>query len=133
MSKFVLEEINDVNGEVEFFKILEDGTCYWNDFCIEIETKTNWGEELDQLKARMDDVSNRLILPKEKFRKYKGFDDTYEVKTRNLRAYLLLDENGYVLINASKKSDQEKGINKYKAIITRYLQEKQNVKSKDLK
>lgn len=133
MSKFVLEELNDVNGQVDFFKILEDGICYWNDFCIEIETNTNWNEELDQLKARMDDVSNRLILPKEKFRKYKGIDDTYEAKTKNLRAYLLLDENGYILVNASKKSDQEKGINKYKAIITRYLQEKQNVKSKNLK
>jgi hypothetical protein len=139
MSKFDLEELNDVNGSVEFFKILEEKigvkrkACYWNDFCKEIEDKTNWGGEIDELKAVMDDVANGQIVGKKWWRKYKGIDDTYEAKTDNLRAYLLKDESGYIIINASKKSDQDKGINKYQSITKRYLTEKQNAKRKNTK
>lgn len=133
MSKFVLEEINDVNGDIDFYKVIEDAFCYWNDFCISIENKTNWGIQLDQLKARMDDVANGEILPKERFRKLEGMDDSYEVKTANLRAYLLLDENGFIIIYASKKSEQNKALNKFTSIKNRYLKEKEDAKRKNPK
>ncbi|HEY5326833.1 MAG TPA: hypothetical protein VIJ27_07520 [Mucilaginibacter sp.] len=139
MSKFVLEILNDVNGNVDFFKILEERVgldrkrCYWNEFCKEIEDETNWACELDEMKAVMDDVANGEIVPKWKWRKYKGIDDTYEAKTDNLRAYILKDENGYIIIYAGKKSDQDKGINRYKSITKRYLAEKQNAKRKNPK
>ena len=133
MSKFALELLNDVNGEIDFFKVLENAVCYWNEFCLEIESKTNWATQLDQLKARMDDVANKKLLPKEKFRKLKAMDDSYEVKTADLRAYLLLDQNGYIIMYAGKKSDQDKEIIKFNAIKERYLTSKEDVKRKTSK
>src|ERR1700749_5074955 len=107
MSKFVLEPLNDVNGEIDFFKILENEECYWNKFCIEIEESGNWEAQLDQLKAIMDDVANKKLLPQNKFKKLDPpKTDEYEAKTHDLRAYLLLDDNGFILMYASKKSEQ---------------------------
>jgi len=133
MSKFVLESLNDVNGDVEFFKILEESICYWNEFCKHIENEKNWVDQLDQLKSRMDDVANKKLLPKEKFRKLKGMDDCYEVKSKNLRAYLLLDENGYVIMYAGKKTEQTQSLGKFEAIKKRYLKDKEDAKRKSSK
>jgi hypothetical protein len=127
MSKFVLEPCNDIVGKITFFKIIEDTECYWNDFCKEIEKDGTWDDQLDQLKSRMDEVSNLKIMPYKKFHKLDPPSvDEYEVKTDNLRAYLLFDNNGYIILYAGKKTDQDKDLRTFRKIRQRYLNAKDN-------
>jgi len=127
MSKFVLEPCNDINGKIVFFKILEDSYCSWNEFCKEIESDATWEDQLDLLKSRMDEVANLKLMPYTKFHKLDPpKTDEYEVKTANLRAYLLLDSNGYIIMYAGKKTDQPKDLITFRAIKKRYLNANKN-------
>ncbi|HSY62428.1 MAG TPA: hypothetical protein VK796_11150, partial [Cytophaga sp.] len=99
----------------------------WNDFCKEIEKDGTWDNQLDQLKSRMDEVSNLNNMPYKKFHKLDPPSvDEYEVKTDNLRAYLLLDNNGYIILYAGKKADQDKDLRTFRKIRQRYLDAKDN-------
>jgi len=129
MSKFVVEPCNDVNGTIPFFKIIEDSKCYWNEFCIEIEKDGTWENQLDQLKSRMDEISNLKSLPFKKFHKLDPPSiDEYEVKTDNLRAYLILYKSTYIILYAGKKTNQVKDLKTFKKIRERYL----NAKTTDI-
>jgi hypothetical protein len=131
MIKFVVEPCNDVVGKVKFSKLIEDTVCYWNIFCLQIEREVTWESQLDQLKSIMNDVSNIRLLPNNKFKKLiPPSTDEYEVKTHDLRAYLLLDENGYIILYASKKSEQNGAIVTFRSIKKRYLEYKNYVKRK---
>lgn len=127
MPKFVLEPCNDINGERRFFKLIENTQCQWNEFCILIEKEGTWEEQLDLLKTRMDEVSKNKTLPYKKCHKMDSPDnDSYEFKTDNLRVYVLLNDNEYIIVHAGKKSNQAKDIVKYRAIKKRYLNANKN-------
>jgi hypothetical protein len=123
MSKFVLQELNNVNGKITFFKIIEDGVCYWNEFCKTIQNEGIWIEQLDTLISQMDTKANLKSLPKEKYHPYstevKGVNG-FEFKTRDLRAYGINDDFGNVIIFAGKKNSQDKDEVKFKSIVKRY-------------
>jgi hypothetical protein len=127
MSKFVLDEFNNVNGTITFFKIIEDGVCYWNEFCKTIQNEGVWVEQLDTLISQMDRKANLKSLPKEKYHDYstgvKGVSG-FEFKTRDLRAYGIKDELGNVIIFAGKKNSQNKDEEKFKSIVKRYSNSK---------
>ncbi|MDR3693517.1 hypothetical protein [Mucilaginibacter sp.] len=106
MSKFVLDEFNNVNGTITFYKIIEDGVCYWNEFCKTIEKEGIWYEQIYTLISQMDRKAKLKSLPKEKYHDYstgvKGVNG-FEFKTKDLRAYGIKDELGNVIIFAGKK------------------------------
>ncbi|CAN5174548.1 hypothetical protein BH09BAC6_BH09BAC6_16800 [soil metagenome] len=124
MSKFALKEFNNVNGTITFFKIIEDGFCYWDDFCKSIQRDGTWVEQLDVLVSQMDDKANLKPLSEKKYKEIstgingiKGF----EFRTKDLRAYGIKDAQGNIIIYAGKKSTQPKDIPKLKSIVKRYL------------
>ncbi|MEX8548901.1 MAG: hypothetical protein V5804_14990 [Mucilaginibacter sp.] len=123
MSKFVLEPCNDIVGKITFLKIIENTICYWNIFCLRIESEGTWEEQIDLLKSRMDEVSNSALLPHNKFKKLDPpKTDEFEVKTGNLRAYLILHKSAYIIMYAGKKTDQAKDLRTFRAIKKRYLE-----------
>jgi hypothetical protein len=127
MSIFVLDEINNVNGSITFYRLIEDGLCYWNEFCLEIEREGNYYEQVFTLTSQMNSKANLKSLPKEKYHDYdtkvKGVSG-FEFKTRNLRAYGIKDELGNIIIFAGKKSNQSKDETTFRSIVKRYSESK---------
>jgi hypothetical protein len=123
MSKFVLEPPKDIYGHIKFFKLIEDSVCYWNVFCEQIDSEGNWGDQIDLLKSRMDEVSSGHLMPYKKFHKLDPpKTDEYEVKTDGgLRVYLLLNSGEYIIMYAGKKNEQTKNLRTFRAIKKRYL------------
>jgi hypothetical protein len=128
MSKFVLKEFNNVNGTITFFKLIEDGYCYWDEFCKGIQREATWVEQLDALVSQMDDKANLKTLSEKKHKEFstgiKGISG-FEFRTRDLRAYGIKDEQGNVIIFAGKKTTQDKDEIKFRSIVKRYISSKQ--------
>lgn len=124
MSKFVLKELNHVNGTITFFKIIEDGVCYWDEFCKGIQRDGTWVEQIAALVSQMDAKANLKPLSEKKYKEIstgiKGII-SFEFRTWDLRAYGIKDENGNIIILAGKKTTQDKDISQFKSIIKRYL------------
>jgi putative component of toxin-antitoxin plasmid stabilization module len=124
MSKFVLKAYNNVTGKVRFFKLIEDTVCYWDNFCREIQEESNFEDQLDAIIARMNDVANLRMLPKQKFRDITPAKEKikeYEIKTSDLRVYLIKDDNGNIVLIGGKKNSQPEDIKKFRALKKSYL------------
>ena len=124
MSKFVLKEYNNVTGRIKFFKLIEDKICYWDDFCREIQKDSNLTDQLVTVIARMNDIANLRMLPKEKFKDItpeKQAVREYEIKTKDLRVYFIKDELGNVVLIGGKKNSQPEDIKRFRAIKKAYL------------
>ncbi|MDO3627118.1 hypothetical protein [Mucilaginibacter sp. BT774] len=131
MSKFVLEPFNDVIGKTKFYKIIEDTVCYWNLFAQRIEKESTWEIQIDKLRSIMNEVSqygnDKSKIPGKKFKKLDppGTDE-FEVRTDDLRAYCILDKNGYIILYAGKNKEQDQDLNTFRGIKKRYLSAKEN-------
>lgn len=124
MSKFVLKEYNNVLGRIKFFKLIEDKVCYWDEFCREIQKDANLEYQLITVISRMNDIANLRMLPKEKFRDITPGKQTireYEIKTKDLRVYLIKDESGNVVLMGGKKNSQPEDIKRFRGIKKAYL------------
>lgn len=124
MSKFVLKEYNNVTGKIKFFKLIEDKVCYWDDFCREIQKDSNLEDQLIAIISRMNDVANLRILPKNKFRDItpgKEKIKEYEIKTSDLRVYLIKDEVGNIVLIGGKKNSQPEDIKRFRSLKKTYL------------
>ena len=124
MSKFVLKEYNNVLGRIKFFKLIEDKVCYWDEFCREIQKDANLEYQLITVISRMNDIANLRMLPKEKFRDITPGKQTireYEIKTKDLRVYLIKDESGNVVLMGGKKNSQPEDIKRFREIKKAYL------------
>jgi len=127
MSKFVLHEINNVNGIIKFYRLIDDGVCYWNEFCIKLEAEGTYYDQVFSITAQMNDKANLKSLPKNKHKsfntKVKGVSG-FEFRTRDLRAYGISDEDGNVIIFAGKKANQPKDEIQFRSIVKRYIESK---------
>ncbi|RKR84838.1 hypothetical protein BDD43_5091 [Mucilaginibacter gracilis] len=124
MSKFALKEYNNVTGKIKFFKLIEDTVCYWDDFCREIQKEANFEDQLITIISRMNDVANLRRLPKEKFRDItpdKEVIKEYEIKTKDLRVYLIKDDVGNIVLIGGKKSSQVSDIKSFRALKRSYF------------
>jgi hypothetical protein len=127
MSKFALDEMNNVNGVITFYRLIEDGVCYWNEFCVEIEKEGTHYEQVFALTAQMNRKANLQSLAEKKYHAY----DTkvtgvsgFEFKTKDLRAYGIKDEQGNIIIFAGKKSNQDDDEVTFRSIVKRYTESK---------
>jgi hypothetical protein len=127
MSKFVLDEINNVNGTIRFYKLIEDGICYWNEFCLALQAEGTYYDQVFSITSQMNDKANLKTLPNTKHKsfntKVKGVNG-FEFRTRDLRAYGINDENGNVIIFAGKKANQGKDEIRFRSIVKRYIESK---------
>jgi hypothetical protein len=127
MSTFVLDEMNNVNGTITFYRLIEDGVCYWNEFCMSIENEGTHYEQVFALTAQMNRKANLHSLSEKKYHAY----DTnvpgisgFEFKTKDLRAYGIKDGDGNTIIFAGKKSNQRTDEVMFRSIVKRYIESK---------
>lgn len=72
----------------------------------------------------MNDVANLRSLPKQKYRDVTPTKETvkeYEIKTADLRLYLIKDETGNLVLLGGKKSTQDEDFKAFRLLKKRYL------------
>jgi hypothetical protein len=128
MPTFEIERVDEVRGEVPFFRLFRDGVCqfseFWNDCLRDAVLK----KELVQIQTRMEYIANRQYnyLDKTKFRELTGrasgdLNKDYEIKTKHLRVYFTKDENGNILIVGGTKKDQKSDIKRMRTTKSEYF------------
>lgn len=126
MSRFTLKHIPQIKGKTRFYFLTIDGKCQYEKFEEQITQEGSYEHELDQLQLRFQEVAE-MIRPinKEKFRDItpqKEKVKEYEAKTKNLRVYLIHQENkGRIIIFAGRKNTQKKDIRKFRSIKNQYI------------
>jgi hypothetical protein len=129
MSKFALEKIEQVVGKIKFYRLVIDSKCQFTEFCNSIENEGGYDDQLDAIYSRMNSIANLKMLPKEKFRQlFASPVKQYEIKTKDLRVYLIKEEKtGNIIFLGGKKNSQKGDIKKFITIVKsyhKYLNEK---------
>lgn len=125
MNKFALRRLSQIRGRVPVFMLETDGICQFEEFCAQIEADGNLKKQLVTVLARMDQVANMQRLPAEKFKDItpaKEYVREFEIKTRDLRVYMIKEEN-HIVVLGGKKNTQANDIRKFRSVKRRYLQQ----------
>ena len=125
MLKFVLENISEITGRLKIFKLIVNNHCEFDEFEQKIAKEVSYASELVTIQARLQEIAEGKLLPKEKFRNItpKGeLVKEYEIKTRHLRVYLFHEEKtGRIIVCGGKKTTQHKDINHFRRIKREYF------------
>lgn len=126
MSKFALRHVPNIKGKTKFYFLIVNGVCQYEEFEEKIIRDGNYEQELDQLQLRFQEVAEMLRpINKQKFRDItprKEQVKEYEAKTKNLRVYLIHQENkGRIIVFAGQKNTQKKDIRKFRSLKGQYL------------
>ena len=125
MTKFALKHIDEIVGRIKIFKLQVNNHCEYDDFEKQIRTEGSYSSELVTIQARLHDIADGKLLPKEKFRNItpkKELIKEYEIKTRHLRVYLFHEEKtGRVIVCGGKKTTQQKDLNHFRRIKKEYF------------
>lgn len=128
MPKFAVEKIKEIDGKVNFFKLLIDGVWLYDSFCANLTEEGGYDSELRKVQALMQEVSEMKSLPQTKGKPLKGNSNSvkeFEIKTKTLRIYLIHEENtGKIIVLGGKKTTQNKDITRFRGIVTQYLNSK---------
>jgi putative component of toxin-antitoxin plasmid stabilization module len=104
---------------------LENNKCEYDEFEKQIQIESSYSSELVTIQARLHDIADGKLLPKEKFRNItpkKELVKEYEIKTRHLRVYLFHEEKtGRVIVCGGKKITQLKDMKHFRLIKKEYL------------
>lgn len=99
--------------------------CEYDEFEKQIEKEGSYSSELVTIQARLQEIADCKLLPKEKFRNItpkKEQVKEYEIKTRHLRVYLFHEEKtGRVITCGGKKTTQKKDINHFRWVKKEYF------------
>lgn len=122
MTKFTLESLPQFDCcKIKVSRLFIDGKCQYDDFEKDILKEGTYPGELDSLQATLEQSCQLVRLPDNKFKKLKLGKlplEGYEVKSRNLRLYLVhIKQTGRVIILGGKKTDQPKDIRRLKSLI----------------
>lgn len=132
MINFTLKRIEEIVGKLKLFKLLVNDRCEYDEFEKQIKAEASHSSELMTIQARLYDVAELRLLPKEKFRDItpkKEMIKEYEIKTKHLRVYLFHEEKtGRVIVCGGKKTNQQKDISHFRRIKKEYFNQ-QNRKS----
>ena len=131
MSKFRVEKIEEIDGKIEFFKLVKNNKCEFEEFIEKYSRDGNLKSELIKMQSTLQNISEgkKDRIPESKFKVLKGrrkndLVKDYEVKTKNLRLYFFTDESGRIIVLGGKKGTQKRDIKKLRSIKKEYLQEK---------
>lgn len=109
------------NPQYEFHKVVINGQCLIDDFINHINERGNKKEKsaLASIISNMDMLTDRTMLPKEKFRPIKnmGRDDVFEFKKDSLRIYIIKQRPNVFVILGGYKTKQDKDINKLARLV----------------
>ena len=125
MPIFALHYIAEVIGQIRIYKLIVNSYCEFDEFESEIRNEGSYVSELVTIQARLQDIANGKLLPREKFRNItpkKELQKEYEIKTRHLRVYLFHEEKtGRIIVCGGKKGTQDKDITHFRRIKKEYF------------
>ena len=110
MPNFEIRNIDAVKGIQKFYKLSKDGTCQIDEFENKLEEV--YKTELRTIYAYMDQVANLKPLPQNKFHFYndgKGGFREFEFKSKHLRVYGIVINEGKLIILGGTKANQKDG------------------------
>ena len=126
MSKFALQNIDRIKGQIRFKKLIVDGECQFDQFCELIRHEGNLEKQLIGIFSNMEEVAQMRRLPREKFRDITPAKESikeFEIKKGDLRVYVI-KEDGHIVVLGGKKGDQDEDIKQLRSIKRRYLDSK---------
>lgn len=126
MSKFTLQNIPEVKGQIQFKKLIIDGECQFDEFFDEITRDGNLRKQLVGIVNNMNEVAQMKRLPKDKFRDITPAKESikeFEIKKGDLRVYVI-KEQGHIVVLGGKKGTQDEDIKQFRSIKRRYLDSK---------
>lgn len=126
MALLTLIEIDDILGEIRFFKIQKGNKCEFDDFWTKIENDSTCSDELDIIQTVMLEIADKQEIPPSRFKKLKRNKKDkiidYEIKTPNLRVYcFIIPDTGNIVVLGGKKGTQKKDIEKLRKIKKAYI------------
>lgn len=127
MHNFALELIEEIVGKLRFYKLVIDDNCPYDKFCEEIRHDSNLHKQLITILSRMNDIANMKLLPANKFKNVTPVKEKvkeYEIKTPDLRVYLIKDDAGHLIVTGGKKNSQSADFKRFRSIKKQYLASK---------
>ncbi|CAN5597364.1 hypothetical protein BH10BAC5_BH10BAC5_21290 [soil metagenome] len=125
MPQFRLQLL-EIEGVIDIFMLSEDNNCYFEDFCIKITEESNFSNEIPRAYRYLEDHANLKSLNHTQFKDITPKKESvkeYEIKTKNLRIYLIkYPKNGKCIIIGGKKNSQKKDISHFRSIKKRFLE-----------
>lgn len=125
MPIFALKFIEEIVGRIKIYKLIVDNNCEYDEFESEIEAEGSYVSELTTIQARLQNIADGKLLPKEKFRNItpkKEMVKEYEIKPRHLRVYLFHEEKtGRIIVSGGKKPTQDKNMAHLRRIKKEYF------------
>ena len=134
MSKFVLVNIDAVQGIQMFEKLVVDGVAPFDAFEDELEDQDK--RSLEKIYFYMNEIANMRTLPNTKFKDITpGKEDVkeYEFKEGNLRVYSIKKFGGKIIILGGYKNRQKKDLRKFRSLKEQYLNQETDETNKDEK
>jgi putative component of toxin-antitoxin plasmid stabilization module len=133
MHIFALKSIEGIVSKQQVDMLVENEVCYFEEFETELKTRKNqkFINELGHVFTIVERLANCESLPQKKFKDITPRKETvreYEIKTKNLRVYLIKKTNGKIIVLAGFKNRQKGDIRKFRNIKSRYLEYKNQSK-----
>jgi putative component of toxin-antitoxin plasmid stabilization module len=126
MPIFTLVRVHQVKGRLALYKLAADSECYFDMFCDAVMNDGNLSRQIDRIFSLLEQVANLQRLSKEQFRDItpsKELIKEFEVKTRDLRVYMIKEE-GHIIVFGGRKSTQREDIRRFRSIKKQYLYNK---------
>ncbi len=124
MNRFTLRLLEQVKGKIKFSVLEIDGVCEFEIFCTHLEEEGTWKKQISTIFSRLDQVANLQLLPQNKFKNVTPHSEKiteYEVKTPDLRVYLIKVDEGHIVVMAGKKNTQPSDFKRFRSIKKQYL------------
>ena len=125
MPKFALLNIEAVEGNQTFEKLLVDGIAPFDTFENNLEAKDR--RSLEKIYFYMNEVANNRTLPNTKFKDVTPKREKvkeYEFKDGNLRVYGISKYRGKIIILGGYKNQQKKDYRTFRSLKEQYLNSK---------
>lgn len=124
MNTFAIKGIEAVKGNQTFYKLLKNNTCFFDEFEKEV-LKTQHESEIPAIYMYMERIANGNSMPATKFKDLTPSQETvkeYEIKTKNLRIYMIKTTGGKIVVVGGYKNTQKSDLRKFRSLKKQYLQ-----------
>lgn len=124
MARYSLDKIEAIEGKQQFYKLVIDAKCQFDEYEENIKKHGRYLNELGTIFLNMEEMANNRTLPAGKVKKLKGSKDgvtEYEFRTKHLRVYAIKIPNGKLVILGGYKNRQPKDIRKFRKTKEAYL------------
>lgn len=120
MAIFEIRKIEQIRARSDCYYLLKNGKNLYAEAEEKIRRDGGYDSELISVQVILEMVANGEKLPVKKYRMLQS--GLFEIKTRNLRAYLFHEtRTGKILVMLGKKNSQKKDIPKFKSIVEQYF------------